>query len=304
MPLDHYIPQVHLRNFYSPVLGDRMYATRKSDLKSFTPNSKYVCRINDGSTNAYLKEDRAIEKFLKTIEPKYNGALAKLIGDNIDEQCIYTIGGFVAYVVSCSPAGMRIQSGPLRSSVETVAAITEARGLIPPPPKELGGESLVELLGTGAVKVKVDPKFPQAIGISSIHRSLAIFRNFRWDILLNGFNHSPFFASDFPAAIEETRDRLIINRIVPLAPNLAIRIRPDLTIDKDLADFSFANFHCRRRCISQKQAVEINRLIVSVPKTLSFTAMTRHGCKGSSRKTDTTASSQAHPRSPQERAIV
>src|ERR1017187_5756499 len=90
------------------VLGDRMYATRKSDLKSFTPNSKSVCGINDGSTNAYLKEDRAIEEFLKTIEPKYNEALAKLIGDKIDEQCIYTIGGVVAHVVSCSPAGMRI----------------------------------------------------------------------------------------------------------------------------------------------------------------------------------------------------
>lgn len=264
MPLDHYIPQVHLKNFYSPVLGDRMYATRKSDLKSFTPNSKSVCGINDGSTNAYLKEDRAIEEFLKTIEPKYNEALAKLIGDKIDEQCIYTIGGFVAYVVSCSPAGMRIQSGPLKSIVETVAATMEARGLIPPPPKELGGESLVEL------QVKVDPKFPQAIGISSIHRSLAIFGNFRWDILLNGFNHSPFFTSDFPAAIEETRDPLIINRIVPLAPNLAIRIRPDLTIDKDLADFSFANFHCRRRSISQEEAVEINRLIVRCAEDTVF----------------------------------
>ncbi|MGA2302082.1 MAG: DUF4238 domain-containing protein [Candidatus Acidiferrum sp.] len=268
MPLDHYIPQVHLKNFYSPVLGDRMYATRKSDLKSFTPNSKSVCGINDGSTNAYLKEDRAIEEFLKTIEPKYNEALAKLIGDKVDEQCIYTIGGFVAYVVSCSPAGMRIQSGPLKSIVETVAATMEARGLIPPPPKELGGESLVELLGTGAVKVKVDPKFPQAIGISSIHRFLAIFGNSRWDILLN--NHSPFFTSDFPAAIEETRNQLIINRIVPLAPNLAIRIRPDLTVDKDLADFSFANFHCRRRGISQEEAVEINRLIVRCAEDTVF----------------------------------
>jgi hypothetical protein len=275
MPLDHYIPQVHLKNFYSPVLGDRMYAMRKSDLKSFTQNSKNVCRINHGSTNAYLKEGRVIEEFLKTIEPEYNGALAKLIEDKIDEQCIYTISGFVAYVISCSPAGMRIQSGPLKSTVETVAAMMEARGLIPPPPKELkelglGGESLVELLGTGAVKVKVDPKFPQAVGISSIYRSLAIFGNFGWDILLNDFSHSPFFTSDFPAAIEETRDRLIINRIVPLAPNLAIRIRPDLTIDKDLADFSFANFHCRRRRISQKEAVEINRLIVRCAEDTVF----------------------------------
>ena len=90
MPLDHYIPQVHLKNFYSPVLGDRMYATRKSDLKSFTTKSKSVCVIDDGSTNAYLKEDRAIEEFLKTIEPKYNEALAKLNEGKIDEQCIYT----------------------------------------------------------------------------------------------------------------------------------------------------------------------------------------------------------------------
>ncbi len=196
--------------------------------------------------------------------------MAKLIGDKIDEQCIYTIGGFVAYVVSCSPAGMRIQSGPLKSSVETVTAMIEARGLIPPPPKELGGESLVELLGTGAVTVKVDPKFPQALGISSIRRSLAIFGNSRWEILLNGFDRSPFFTSDFPAAVEETRDRLIINRIVPLAPNLAIRISPDLTIDKNLADFSFANFHCRRRSISQKEAVEINRLIVRCAEDTVF----------------------------------
>ena len=270
MPLDHYIPQVHLKNFYSPVLGDRMYATRKSDLKSFTTKSKSVCVIDDGSTNAYLKEDREIEEFLKKIEPKYNEALAKLIEDKIDEQCIYTISGFVAYVVSCSPAGMRIQSGPLKSSVETVAAMMEARGLIPPPPKELGGESLVELLGTGAVEVKVDPKYPQAVGISSIRRSLAIFGNSRWEILLNGFNHSPFFTSDFPAAIEETRDRLIINRIVPLAPNLAIRISPDLTIDKNLADFSFANFHCHRRSISQKEVIEINRLIVRCAEDTVF----------------------------------
>ena len=202
MPLDHYIPQVHLKNFYSPALGDRMYATRKSDLKSFTPNSISVCGINDGSTSAYLKEDRAIEEFLKTIEPKYNEALAKLIGDKIDEQCIYTIGGFVAYVVSCSPAGMRIQSGPLKSSVETVAAMMEARGLIPPPPKELGGESLVEPLSTGAVKVKVDPKFPQAIGINTIIERVSIWGNSKWEILLNGVPECPFFTSDFPVAIE------------------------------------------------------------------------------------------------------
>jgi hypothetical protein len=270
MPLDHYISQVHLRKFYSPVLGSRMYATRKSDLKSFTPDSQSVCRINDGSSNAFLREDRAIEEFLKTIEPKYNEAVAKLIGDKIDADCVYTIAGFIAYVVSCSPAAMRIHCEPLRSMVVHTAAMMEALALFPTPPEELGGKRLAELLRTGAVKVKVDPKFPQAIGIDSIFRSVATFGNFGWEVLLNGFDHSPFFTSDFPAAIEETEDRRILNRIVPLAPNLAVRIRPCLTADKSHSDFSFANFDCSRREITHKELVDINRLIVRCAEDTIF----------------------------------
>jgi hypothetical protein len=270
MPFDHYISQVHLRKFYSPVLGERMYALRKSDLRSFTPSSGSVCGINDGSTNLFLKEHRAIEDFLRTIEPKYDKSLAKLTKGDIDEECIYTIGGFVAYFQSCSPAGMRIQSEPLKSIVEAEAALLEASGRIPKAPKELGGKSLAGLMDTGAVKVEVDQKFPQAIGINSILESVAIFGNFRWDILLNDFNEIPFFTSDSPVAIEKTRDRRIINRIVPLSPNLAIRIRPDLTIDKGLADLSFANFRCHRRKISHKEAVEINRLIVRCAEDIVF----------------------------------
>ena len=132
-----------------------MYAVRKRDLKSLQPNSNSVCGIEDGSTNAYLKEDRAIEEFLKAIEPKYNEALSKLIEDKIDADCIYTIAGFAAYVWTCSPAGMRINSGPLKSTLETTAAMMEARGRLPAPPKVLGGESLVELLESGAVRCRV-----------------------------------------------------------------------------------------------------------------------------------------------------
>src|SRR2546422_7488292 len=151
MPLDHYVSQVHLRRFYSPVLVNRMYAIRKTDFRAFTPDSQSVCGIMDGSTNAYLREDRAVEEFLKTIEPNYNAALDKLIAGKIDKECIYTIAGFIAYVVTCSPAGMRIQSGPLKSIVETEAAMMDAQGLMPPSPAELGGKSITELLHDGTV---------------------------------------------------------------------------------------------------------------------------------------------------------
>jgi hypothetical protein len=184
MPLDHYISQVHLKN-YSPALGELMYAMRKSDLKRFTPNAQSVCRIEDGSTNAYIRENRAIEEILKTIEPRYNSAVAKLIGDNIDQECIYSIAGFVAYVITCSPTGMRVFSKPIESMVETVAVEAHEHGLIPLPPDELGGKRLAELFRTGDLEITVDPKYSQAIGISQFVEECCCFWNFKWDVLLN-----------------------------------------------------------------------------------------------------------------------
>jgi hypothetical protein len=78
MPFDHYVSQVHLKNFNSPALDGKLYAIRKSDLKRFQTKPRDICRIEDGSTNAYLTESRAIEDFLKDVEPRYNASVAKL----------------------------------------------------------------------------------------------------------------------------------------------------------------------------------------------------------------------------------
>jgi hypothetical protein len=270
MPLDHYISQVHLKKFYSPALGNRMYAIRKTDLKIFTPRSEDVCRIMDGSMNAYLQEDRAIEDFLKTIEPNYNAALDKLIAGKIDNECIYIIAGFLAYVICCSPAGMRIQSSPLKSAVQTTAAMMDAQGLMPPAPAELGGARMSELLRDGIIEVTIDPKYPQAIGINSILKLTATFGNFKWEILHNDFDDSQFFTSDFPAAIEKTNDPRVLNRIVPLAPNLALRIMPDLTLGRDRLNFSFANFSSCNRTLRHKEVVKLNSLIVRCAEDTVF----------------------------------
>ena len=147
MPLDHYISQVHLKKFHSPNLGNLLHGIRKTDLKAFTPRSEDICRIDEGSTNAYLKEDRIVEEFLKTIEPReprYSEAVRKLEQRKIDSECIYAIAGFVAYVMSCSPAGMRIHSGVLQGAVEMETNILDSQGATPPPPPELGGMNLRE----------------------------------------------------------------------------------------------------------------------------------------------------------------
>jgi Protein of unknown function (DUF4238) len=108
MALDHYVSQVHLKRFNSPALGDLMHAIRKSDLKQFTPNAKNVCRTDEGSTNEYLTEPRAIEEFLKTVERKYNAAIATIEAGTPDKDAIYVVAGFTAYLLTCSPAAMRL----------------------------------------------------------------------------------------------------------------------------------------------------------------------------------------------------
>lgn len=247
-----------------------MYAIRKSDLKSFTPNSKAVCAIQDGSTNTYLREDRAIEEFLKSIEPNYNPALEKLATGNIDQECIFSISGFVAYVNSCSPGGMRIQTNPLKAIVETTAAILDAKGAFPPPPAAFKGKTLTDLLSSGTIEVAIDPKFPQAVGIDQIVQNATALGNFTWEVLQNPFDDNPFFTSDFPIAIEKGNDPRTINRIVPLSPDLAIRIIPDLSIKIGEADPGLSNFRYQRCTIGRSDVMHINRLIVRCAEEMVF----------------------------------
>lgn len=270
MALDHYVSQVHLRNFYSPPLGDRMYAVRKSDRKAFATKSEAVCRIEEGSTNSYLTHDRAIEKFLKSIEPKYNAAVKRLAAGEIDAECIYVVAGFVSYVVTCSPAAMRIQAAPMKAVLESTARALDIAKAFPDPPAALGGSSLTELLQSGKVEVKVDPKYPQAVGIANILKMTLTFGNSAWDILRNPYNDSPFFTSDFPVAIEDSGDPRVLNRIVPLTPSLAVRIRPDNRRDRTKFGFDFSDFRSRLYSVGAKELSAVNRLLVQCAEELVF----------------------------------
>ena len=270
MPLDHYVSQVYLKNFYSPELESRMYAIRKRDLKRFTPDAKSVCRIEDGSTNPYLQESRAIEEFLRGIEPNYNKALQKLAANDIDEECRYVIAGFIAYVRSCSPAGMRIHSGPLKGPVEEIARINDSKGLNPKSPAESGSKNITDSLQSREVHAEIDPKFPQAMGIEQIHDHTTMFQRFKWDIMINSFADSPFFTSDFPIAVERKSKSPIASQIVPLSPELAIRMSPEPLLAGHHIGFSSVNFRHAVRKLNRKEVMSINRLIVRCAECVVF----------------------------------
>jgi hypothetical protein len=175
MPLDHYVSQVHLRQFYSPALdGKQMHGFRKRDGYVFPCSSKDVCRVQDGSTNEYLLKDRIIEEFLKTIEPNYNAAITELRTGRPSRDTVYVVAGFAAYVTSCSLAAMRLHAGPLRSTVEATGKILDASGEIP---KSHGGKSYTELIESGIIKTTIDEKYPQALGINGIMERVNLWGN-------------------------------------------------------------------------------------------------------------------------------
>jgi hypothetical protein len=268
MPFDHCVSQVHLKNFSSPALDGKLHAIRKSDMKCFQPRSRDICRIEDGSTNAYLTESRAIEDFLKDVEPRYNASLAKLRDNKPDQESVFCIAGLLAYIINCSPAAMRIHSGPLKATLASTATLLDTLGEIPKAPESLGGKSMTELLADGTVTFDVDPKYPQAIGVSAVMKHVSIFGNSPWEILLNEQGDSPFFTSDYPVAIETFDLNTPINRIVPLAPDLAIRIRPDIRLSQTPPDLSFAKFKANSRKLKPKEVTDLNRLIVQCAEDL------------------------------------
>lgn len=247
-----------------------MFAIRKSDLKAFTPDSHSVCRIEDGSTNEYLQEPRVVEEFLKSVEPKYNEAVDRLTTSAFDSTSLYALSGFIAYITSCSPAGMRLHSNPLQRIVEETGRHLDAKGEFDTFPSALSGKTFTELIDRGDLEIRVDPKYPQAIGISQILSSASAFGNFCWEILLNEFSDSPFFTSDFPVAIEETSDPRIINRIVPLTPKIAVRLRPNLDAQDAPIDFRYALFRKRVVKASRKEVMAVNRQIVRCAEQVVF----------------------------------
>jgi len=126
------------------------------------------------------------------------------------------------------------------------------------------------------IDFKVDPKYPQAHAINSIIERVSILGNSKWEILHNSIPDSPFFTSDYPIAIETTDRRRVMNlalqnnMIVPLAPDIAVRIFPDTSLSGAAPDFSFPKFTYRRQTPSHSKVVEINRLIVRCAEDMVF----------------------------------
>ena len=229
MTLGQYVSPAHLRQFSAP--SDSLIATRKSDLQSFRCAADNVCRL-DASVPAI---DADAADFLRQAAAQYDAALARMRSGRVDADCIVAIAGFAAGVMSLAPTALRLHEAPLEAMIATGPA--SAAG------------------ATGA------PGRPRAVSLGTLQDRIALWGNSRWEMLLNSDPATPFFTSDYPIALE-ARDQSFANWIVPLAPDLAVRVFPDLRLRRTRPDFSFTNFAFRQQTPRRSDVVEINRLIV------------------------------------------
>jgi Protein of unknown function (DUF4238) len=126
-----------------------------------------------------------------------------------------------------------------------------------------------QLISEGVVKVDVDPKYPQAIGISTILDLVGTWGNSVWDLIHNTDSDSPFFTSDFPAAIERSANGQILARLVPLTPDFSVRIYPDRGRNKR-QDMTFSAFRPRVLAAKPSDVRAINESIARCAEELVF----------------------------------
>ena len=101
-------------------------------------------------------------------------------------------------------------------------------------------------------------------------RWVSVFGNSRWEILHNDEPNTPFFTSDFPIGLKRSRNPRVLNKIVPLAPDLAIRVCTDIRLSGAKPDLTFRTFSSKQRKLRRHEIAEINRTLVRCAEDMLF----------------------------------
>jgi hypothetical protein len=267
LALDHYVSRVHLKQFLRHSDKKLLLATRKSDLHEFTPLPRDVCRLEDGSTNEFLTDNRAVEDFLKDIEPAYDPCLAKIKDGEFDWQSRQVFGGFVAYIQTYTPAAIRMFDPMVRALLKSTMKHLEDLGELEPfdcpDIPDWHGKSVSQLTTEGKVNLDINLKMPQAMATTQLLRirdSLA-----SCDVtILRPRGNGRFLTSDFPSIILGHHQNKFAQRFLPISPKLGIVFHTQTSVEeRDDVDYRFVD-------IGEKRVQAINDEIIRAAENLVF----------------------------------
>ncbi|WP_421702846.1 DUF4238 domain-containing protein [Aliiroseovarius sp.] len=225
MALDHYVSQVHLKQFLRQSDGRLLLATRKSDICEFPTRTMDVCRVEEGSTNDFLTENRVVEDFLKGIEPAYEPCLSRIEGGEVDLNSRQVFAGFLAYIQTYSPTAFRLFEPMVRAVLERTISLLEEEGeLTPfkcPEIPDWDGKCLSQLQSEGKLDLEINLRMPQAMATTQL---LRITENLASSdvTVLRPKGRMRFLTSDFPSIVLGYRQGKFAQRFLPLSPKLGM----------------------------------------------------------------------------------
>ena len=227
---DHYVSQTYLKHF-TGANGELVPYYKSGHVvvgKAKSPKS--LCYETEGDTNKYFPNTRLLDEFLQAFENPWNKNIAKLEDGYLDPNMKYELSGYIAYLRTCTPTAKRLGqqkiSGLSKPMADNIFMSTLEEN------KKLSDEKKAVLrkeFQDNKIKIKIDRKFAHAQGMLVLIGILNQFCCSRWVVLIND-SSTPFITSDNPAVLYYIDNNPQIGQIyIPLKPNMAILIAPDLS---------------------------------------------------------------------------
>jgi hypothetical protein len=286
MSQDHFIARTYLKHFVDPIKGGGMlHAYRKSDQAQFICRPADVCREwrDDLNPEFITQRPALLGELRKIFEPHWNEAISKLRSKSVAAQDKFVISGYVANLLSTTPAwrrvGVKMYNEALRGYLLFSKRMKEKHG---------GNEKLpveaIEMMEQGRITINANPNGVKAVLTKQMVDLAFGTYNQDWIILENDTAH-PFITSDNPAAIAHQRFEPV-QRYLPIDPRLCLFINYSRQVDR-LTEATMSKAirqppagQINYAKVSPKQARTINSLVVQCAEDLVFSpcAICRH-CK-------------------------
>jgi hypothetical protein len=274
MSQDHFIARTYLKHFVDPAKGGGMlHAYRKSDQTEFACRPADICREWRGDLNPEFITQRPalLGELRKIFEPHWNEAISKLRSKSVTAQDKFVISGYVANLLSTTPAwrriGVKLFNEQLRGYLLFSKRMKEKHGRNEKLPVEA-----IAMMEQGRITINADPNAVKAVLTKQMVDIALGTYNQDWIILENDTAH-PFITSDNPAAIAHRKFEPV-QRYTPIDPQLCLFItysrRPDRLTEATMSkairlpptgQISYAK-------VSSKQARAINCLVAQCAEDL------------------------------------
>ena len=198
---DHYVAQTYLKNFTDEAGCLTPYYKNAHVIIGKQKSPKQVCFETDGDSNSYFDNPRVLDEYLPHIENPWAENIAKLASGDVDADCKYEIGAYIAFLRSCTPTAKRLGAKAISANMQPLVDKTLAEHF-----HELGEttdevrSSIQKAINESEIRAVVDEEYVHAISIQHLIHSAYKFYCSHWLVLVNETG-IPFITSDSPASI-------------------------------------------------------------------------------------------------------